>query len=112
MCPGPGLKSSEPIADLRGRAMEIDAAVFPGQDRCQSCARIVLLGRLKSGFLQSVQRFDHEASAELCQFWCECYSSIVRKNERLALHQDVAGIKTRVNSHGGDAGDGFSLRDS
>ena len=43
--------------------------------------------------------------------WGEGLGGVVGRDGEFLLEEDVAGIEAGVDAHGGDAGDGFTVRD-
>ena len=60
---GPRLKSAESIVDFNRRALEVDAAIFFGQNGRESRFRMVLREGANLAVRESLQRFYHEVGA-------------------------------------------------
>jgi len=79
------------------------------QDRRECSLRVVLLARANGIGLQSLQSFDHQIGTDRGEARRESFSSVVRRDPELLLHQDVAGVEAGVDAHGGDARHCFSM---
>src|SRR6266403_5921159 len=92
VCAGPGLKSSEPTVDFTRGALEIDAAIFFGQNRRQRSLRMVLWDWVNLAALESLQCFNHEVGAHGGQLRGQGLGGGVGGDRKVALHQNVSGV--------------------
>ena len=60
--------------------------------------------------LQATEGFNHQVGANCGQVWREGFGGVVGRDWQLTLKEDVAGVESGVDAHGGHAGDGFALR--
>ena len=99
---GPGLEPTQAITNFLCGVVKIDSAVFFFEDGRESCFLVILWPRLDRACLQSAQGFDHEVCADCSQCGSQSFGGIRGIDWNFFLQQDIAGIESRVDSHGRD----------
>src|SRR5580692_2182805 len=110
-CAGPRLEPTEPIANLLRGPLKINPPILFLENRRERCLRVILRTRRDCICIEPAQSVDHKIGTNCGQRGSNSLGSIRRFDRNFFLQQDVAGIESRVDSHGSDPSYTLSISD-